>query len=375
LPHVSANDTRRPEVRLDTSLELLLERTPADATPKVLATVVATAGSTYRKPGARMLIMADGSYVGLLSGGCLEADLKIHAQQVLDSGVPRAVEYDMRGPDDILFGIGAGCEGAMRVLLEPAGPGSLATAALHAAARATRAGVPTTLVTVHESADLALGSYSAAPPLPALLIATAEQAIDAAVSRELHLDAPGRRLKAFIQFLAPPPHLLLCGAGPDAEPVVSIAHALGWRVTVADHRPAYVAALAARFPRAEVRLSEARLLRSTLDIDGCHAAVVMSHHLPSDLAYLRELAEGGAPAYVGLLGPMSRRHRLASELGHAAEKLQNRIRGPVGIDLGAVTPEAIALAIVSQIHAWLAGRPTAATAQPLRLAPTRGTAD
>jgi xanthine/CO dehydrogenase XdhC/CoxF family maturation factor len=94
----------RPEVRLDTSLELLLERAPADDTPRVLATVVATAGSTYRKPGARMLIMADGRYLGLLSGGCLEADLKIHAQQVLESGVSRAIEYDMRGPDDILFG-------------------------------------------------------------------------------------------------------------------------------------------------------------------------------------------------------------------------------------------------------------------------------
>src|SRR5271168_3271676 len=85
-------------VRLDTSLELLLERADAQA-PRVLATVVATAGSTYRKPGARMLIMADGSYLGLLSGGCLESDLQLHAREVMQSGRPRAVEYDMRGPD------------------------------------------------------------------------------------------------------------------------------------------------------------------------------------------------------------------------------------------------------------------------------------
>src|SRR6202049_2448501 len=130
----------RPEVRLDTSLELLLERAPVTQGSRVLATVVATAGSTYRKPGARMLIMADGSYLGLLSGGCLQADLKLHAQEVLASGVPRAIEYDMRGPDDILFGIGAGCEGAMRVLLEPAGPGSPAAAGLAAAGRATQGG-------------------------------------------------------------------------------------------------------------------------------------------------------------------------------------------------------------------------------------------
>ena len=118
----------RPDVRLDTSLELLLEHAPSQEVSCVLATVVATAGSTYRKPGARMLIMADGSYLGLLSGGCLEADLRLHAQQVLDSGVPRAVEYDMRGPDDVLFGIGAGCEGAMRVLLEPSRLGTPAAA-------------------------------------------------------------------------------------------------------------------------------------------------------------------------------------------------------------------------------------------------------
>jgi xanthine/CO dehydrogenase XdhC/CoxF family maturation factor len=106
--------------RLDTGLELLSERAPAGNLGRVLATVVATAGSTYRKPGARMLIMADGSYLGLLSGGCLEADLKLHAREVLEGAPARAVEYDMRGPDDVLFGIGAGCEGAMRVLLEHA---------------------------------------------------------------------------------------------------------------------------------------------------------------------------------------------------------------------------------------------------------------
>jgi xanthine dehydrogenase accessory factor len=136
------------DVRLDTGLELLLERSPGAHASRVLATVVATAGSTYRKPGARMLLMADGSYIGLLSGGCLESDLQIHAQEVLDSGVPRAVEYDTRGPDDILFGVGAGCEGTMRVLLEPAGPGTAAEAALAAAGRITHAGETTSLIMV-----------------------------------------------------------------------------------------------------------------------------------------------------------------------------------------------------------------------------------
>jgi xanthine/CO dehydrogenase XdhC/CoxF family maturation factor len=93
-----------------------------------------------------------------------------------------------------------------------------------------------------------------------------------------------------------------------------------------------------------------------MDIERCHAAVVMSHHLPSDAAYLQELARAGAPGYIGLLGPEARRARLAQELGPHADALKFRVRGPVGIDIGAVTPEGIALAIVSQIHAWLAGR-------------------
>jgi xanthine/CO dehydrogenase XdhC/CoxF family maturation factor len=319
------------EVRLDTSLELLLERAPSAHASRVLATVVATAGSTYRKPGARMLLMADGSFIGLLSGGCLESDLQIHARQVLGSGVARAFEYDTRGPDDTLFGVGAGCEGTMRVLLEPAGPMSPAEAALAAAGAATRLGESTSLVIVHNSAQIRLGTYRNDQELPA-----------------------DERSRAFVQRLAPPPHLLICGAAPDAEAVVSTARALGWRVSVVDHRPAYVTA--ARFAGAELHIANPKTLRTEIDLTRCHAAVVMSHHLPSDEGYLRELAEAGVPAYVGLLGPKARRSRLAQELGPLNESLSGRIRGPVGLDIGATTPEGIALAIIGQIHAWLAGR-------------------
>lgn len=318
------------EVRLDTSLELLLERAPGAHPSRVLATVVATAGSTYRKPGARMLLMADGSYIGLLSGGCLESDLQIHARQVLESGVADAFEYDTRGPDDTLFGVGAGCEGTMRILLEPAGPGSPAESGLEDARRVTHFGDSTTLAVLHRP-PARLGTYRDAAALP-----------------------PADRAHAFVQLLAPPPHLLICGAAPDAQPVVSTARALGWRVSVIDHRPAY--ANAAQFVGAEVYIAHPASLREQIDLSRCHAAVVMSHHLPSDELYLRVLADAGVPAYVGLLGPKGRRSRLAQELGPLMEKLSTRIRGPVGLDLGAVTPEAIALSIIGQIHAWLAGR-------------------
>jgi xanthine/CO dehydrogenase XdhC/CoxF family maturation factor len=302
-----------------------------------------------------MLIMSDGGYSGLLSGGCLEADLALHARQVLDNGVPRAVEYDMRGPDDILFGIGAGCEGAMRVLLEPAGPGTAAAAALANAGRSSRAGLSTSLIVVHESPELALGTHDAAPSTA--LAAAAAGVVADAESRSVDTETGGRRTRAFVQFLAPPPHLLICGAGPDAQPVATVALALGWRVTVVDHRPAY--ALAERFPGATVRRVDPRTLRASVVVADCHAVVVMSHHLPSDVAYLRELAEAGVPGYVGLLGPSARRRRITEEVGSASEKLHSRLRGPVGFDIGAVTPEGIALAIISEVHAWLAGQPDA----------------
>ena len=298
--------------------------------------------------------MADGSYLGLLSGGCLESDLMLHARQVQDSGVARAVEYDMRGPDDILFGIGAGCEGAMRVLLEPANAGSGAAAALSAAGQAAISGAAC-LVAVHESATLPLGTYGAAS-LPPDLAAAAAQSLADRTSRDVRRDGGG--LRAFVQYLPPSPHLLICGAGPDAQPVVSAARALGWRVTVVDHRPAY--ADARRFPGAAVKLADAGALRSAVALHTCHAAVVMSHHLKSDVAYLRELGAAAAPDYVGLLGPAARRLRIAQDLGLEAEALRTRLRGPVGIDIGAVTPEAIGLAIVSQVHAALAGRPCGA---------------
>ena len=137
-------------------------------------------------------------------------------------------------------------------------------------------------------------------------------------------------------------------------PLVEIAGLMNWQVTVRDHRPAY--AVPERFPRARhVVLHSATELAKDLAANHYDAAVVMSHHLLSDQAYLAALADSKVP-YVGLLGPAPRRARLMSELGAKAAALDGRLRGPVGLDIGARTPETIALAIVSEIQAVLAGR-------------------
>lgn len=152
-----------------------------------------------------------------------------------------------------------------------------------------------------------------------------------------------------------PPRLLVLGAGPDAVPLVEIAGLMSWQVTVLDHRPAY--AVAERFPRAQrVALNAAASLATELQASSYDAAVVMSHHLLSDQAYLAMLADS-AVAYIGLLGPAPRRARLMSEIGDKAAALAGRLHGPIGLDIGAHTPETIALAIVSEIQAFLADRP------------------
>jgi xanthine dehydrogenase accessory factor len=146
------------------------------------------------------------------------------------------------------------------------------------------------------------------------------------------------------------------GAGPDAMPLVEIAGLMNWHVTVLDHRPAY--AVAERFPRAQrVALNPAGELTRQLQSAQYDAAVVMSHHLLSDQAYLDALAAHESIPYIGLLGPAPRRTRLMQELGERSRGLDGRLHGPIGLDIGAKTPEAIALAIVAEIQAVLAGRP------------------
>jgi xanthine/CO dehydrogenase XdhC/CoxF family maturation factor len=141
------------------------------------------------------------------------------------------------------------------------------------------------MISEHESADLHLGTYGAGSPLPERVVQAAAQSLSDGASRGMDWEDGGRRTRALVQFLAPPPHLLICGAGPDARPVAAAARALGWRVSVVDHRPAY--AVPADFPGAEVKLCDPRLLRECVSIEQCHAAVVMSHHLVSDASYLR----------------------------------------------------------------------------------------
>jgi xanthine/CO dehydrogenase XdhC/CoxF family maturation factor len=357
--------------RMESSLHRLLplfETERAAGRPLVLATVLETAGSTYRKAGAQMLIAESGEYAGLLAGGCLEGDLRDHAQRVLEDREPALVSYDMRGPDDLVFGLGAGCEGAMHIFLQRVGRESewrpLAALAASLAARrddALAIVVESSLAEIPRGTSLAASCTTVdrhAHPIATRLAEATRRASGSAHSTWFEATAEG--VRAFIAPLILPPRILVLGGGPDAIPVVELAGILGWHVTVVDHRGAY--ADAARFPRArEVIESRPEALQTAVDVQAFAAAIVMSHHLVSDLGYLRQLADCELP-YVGLLGPPARRERLLSDLGPAAAQLRSRLHAPIGLDIGARTPEAIALAIVAEVHAALAAR----DAQPLR---------
>jgi xanthine dehydrogenase accessory factor len=338
----------------------LFDRARAAHEPLVLATVIRTGGSTYAKPGAQMLIAGDGEYAGLLSGGCLEGDLREHAIEVISSGTARIVSYDLRSTTDQLFGLGAGCEGAMDILLTRLSdadgwqPLPLLIGAWQRGDECRLA-----FVVASRTPDIPLGlSFPADGELPKL-------AASDGAARQLHDTAskapangivrPGALdVEMFVADFAPPPDLLLLGGGPDARPVAELARFLGWRVTVVDHRDIYLQA--ARFPpNTHLIAARAAEVAEAVQLDDYSAAIVMSHHLESDLCYLRALAASRVP-YVGLLGPAARREKLLADLGADADKLRPRLRAPVGLDIGGRAPESIALSIVGEVHAVLSGR-------------------
>jgi xanthine dehydrogenase accessory factor len=329
----------------------LFERERAAGKAVALGLLVQTAGSTYRKPGALMLIAANGDSAGLLSGGCLEGDLADHARTVIDTGETRVVTYDLRGGDDLVWGLGLGCEGAMHILLMRVGPENDWQPVAHLARS----------LASHQIASVGIVIESGRADSPAgtiILRGTWQHPeVDATLDTAARTGHPGwfetasPRWKVFALPLSLPPKLLLLGAGPDAAPVVDFAARLNWKVTVLDHRPAY--ADPTHFPAADRVLQvQPDEWLGTLDLAHFSAAVVMSHHLPSDLKYLRALAATSIP-YIGLLGPAARRERLLADLEADAHKVRKRLHAPVGLALGGRSPESIALAIIAEIHAFV----------------------
>ncbi len=339
------------------------EQTEKEGTIAALATVIEVRGSTYRRPGARMLMTQNGYRVGSISGGCLEEDVFEQAQAVMASGKPIVVQYDTTSPDDIVWGLGLGCNGLVRVLIELLTPHQLNPVSFLAECfRQRQLGVLATVIHDAEiGKHLMLQQNGKVMSDIELLTASVLNDAQVALSNEKSLlklyPLPQGEAEVFIEVIQPPVSLVLFGAGDDAMPVVHFAKALGWHVTVVDSRSAY--ATSKRFEAADaIALARPEQACDDLNLDGT-VAVVMTHNYLHDQEIMRSLLSSGA-CYIGLLGPKSRTQQLLTELQEEGinptpEQLQ-RLYAPVGLDIGADTPEAIALSIVAEIQAVLANR-------------------
>jgi xanthine/CO dehydrogenase XdhC/CoxF family maturation factor len=335
----------------------------------VLATLVKVEGSSYRRPGARMLLMPDGRRAGSISGGCLEDDVISHARQVLATGRPAEVTYDTTTENDLVWGVGLGCQGVVHVLVEKLRSQPAWADALR---ENIRRRAPTELAVVWRSPDPSqlgtrLAAELAAPPELILSGGRARPSstgFQPATITQAGMPAPppkplsSQNTEVFCQIIAPPTALVIFGAGDDAQPLVQFANALGWQVTVVDPRPAL--ATPARFPEADTTvIARPEEVAARVALGNDSLAVIMTHHYRHDLPLLRVLLPRPL-AFLGLLGPKKRSEKILSDL--AAEgfavtpEMRAHLHAPVGLDLGANDAAEVALAILAEMQAVLAGR-------------------
>jgi xanthine/CO dehydrogenase XdhC/CoxF family maturation factor len=315
-----------------------IDELAAAGEPMALATIVATRGSTYRQAGARMLVPASGDPIGNISGGCLEDDVARIGHEVISSGRPRTVEFDMTADDDAVWGYGLGCNGSIELFVEPTDGAAETAAAIRAAVAATGSVIATAI---------------SGPRIGSRWTASAEEA-DATIreGRPSVIERDDERI--FLEAIVPPIHLVVCSAGHDAIPLVRQAAELGWRVTVADVRRALLTR--ERFPAAsDFCDADPEQAAAALGADTRTAVLVMSHNYLRDIGYLRSFLAAARPlAYLGVLGPRGRTEQMLDEISQS--DAMARLHAPAGLDIGAEGPEEVALAIVAEILAVTRGR-------------------
>lgn len=335
-----------------------------------LATIVAVRGSTYRRPGARLLVPEEGELVGNISGGCLENDVADVARIVMREGIARIVSFDLTADDDEVWGWGLGCNGAFELFVEPADKAAEVAGALRIALEEER---PICMVTVLHStvpgveqgdrilvrpggaAERSFGDAT----LDAVALEAALEQLGAEQSEIRTLAGISGEARAFVEVLEPPLRLVVCGAGHDAAPLVRQAASLGWSPVVVDDRPEFLNH--DRFPDAAgfVPLERPDKVAEVAPVDERAFVVVMTHNFLRDKDYVRSLLSSPA-RFIAMLGPAVRTERLLTELRdegvEIGEDARARIHGPAGLDLGAEGPEEIAAAICAEIVAIKRGR-------------------
>ncbi|MGO8699522.1 MAG: XdhC family protein [Limisphaerales bacterium] len=338
-----------------------------------LATLVKASGSTYRRPGARMLVLTNGESAGAVSGGCLERDVVEKAQAAREKGESVLLTYDTSAEEDIVWGTGLGCKGSVHILVEPLGTGSSADELIRFVERILqerRSGAAATVFQIRGHVPVQIGNRLMLDAdgnvtgriedqsLNKKMLAAAGEALAANRSQTTEFGLPGGKAEVLVEVIHAPVPLVIFGAGYDAVPLSRMAKEAGFHVTVADARPAY--AQASRFPEADaVRAARPEEI-AMLGLNQDTAAVIMSHNYLTDCGFLKAVLPLNL-RYVGLMGPRVRALKMLQELREAGLDISNvllrRIHNPVGLDIGAENPEQIALAILAEIQAVIAGCP------------------
>ena len=339
----------------------ILGQVLASGTPVALATVVRTAGSTPRGPGAHMVIRREGSHLGTVGGGCGEAQVVAASLSALDDGKARLVRVDLT--DAVVEDTDGACGGTMEVAVVPGGQELLPLVQALGDPASERGGM--TLVTCLAPARM-LGAMLVGSDVPLAGIRLGDYEVKrlwAAVTaggdgspasargpRTRLLDVPvaGESWSVLCEEIGVRPRLLVCGGGHIAVPLSRLGRLLDWEVVILDDRPSF--ANHPRFPHADhVRCGPFRPALEGLAVDANTCAVVVTRGHRDDLECVRSLLSR-RPGYLGMIG--SRRRvagvrKLLLEEGFD-RSLLSELHAPIGLDIGAETPEEIAVAIVAE---------------------------
>ncbi|MBI2273110.1 MAG: XdhC family protein [Bacteroidetes bacterium] len=327
-----------------------------------LATVVHVSGSSYRRPGARMLVREDGQLTGAISGGCLEGDALRKAVLAITQGKNKLVIYDTTDEDDAKLGVQLGCNGIVSILFEPVNADQ-PNHPIQLLRRVIAERKPAILVTGYSLNQNDHIGTTAMADLPAVVSSQIQSTVATVLAEQqsVHLDLPieANQQHFFVEYCRPSIALVVVGAGNDALPLVNMAHVLGWEITVVDGRVTH--ATTQRFPLADsIIVAKPKEAAARLQTDARTALVLMTHNYNYDLDMLQQLPATDI-AYIGMLGPAAKRNRMLDELAAQGIVLEDgfleKIYGPTGIDLGAETAAEIALSITAEIMSVLQDTP------------------
>ncbi len=344
-----------------------------------LVTLVHVEGSSYRRPGARMLVTDTGELTGAISGGCLEGDALNKALHAMHQQKNMLVTYDTTDEDDAVLGLGLGCNGVIQVLIQPVKNGDVngPVQLLKKVTESRRNNVLVTLFSLQERKGEQPGTIIHKSEENIFYAGGVDASLKKIIEDDINTSFNNHKssfknyktldtdVTAYIEYIPPAVSLVIVGAGNDAEPVAAIASVLGWQVTLIDDGRDKNTKAGRFTGTCQLLAVKPEEVLKNVTLDDNTFFLLMTHNYNYDMAMLRELLPRNVK-YVGVLGPKKKMDRMLAELetqGFRFTRQQlSAVHNPAGLDIGAETPEEIALSMIAEIKAVIAGK----SGNPLR---------